>query len=132
MQQPLTESRMEKAFFDADPEFDGLFYTGVKTTGIFCKPSCRARKPLRKNIAFFPTVAAAMDSGFRACKKCRPLESKQTPDWFKRLRAEIDAQPQARIRDCELTRFGVDPATDRKSTRLNSSHTDISRMPSSA
>lgn len=58
---------MERAFHDRDASFDGLFFTGVKTTGIFCRPSCPARKPLPENCEYFATVKDAMFAGYRAC-----------------------------------------------------------------
>ncbi|MGD9627685.1 MAG: bifunctional DNA-binding transcriptional regulator/O6-methylguanine-DNA methyltransferase Ada [Pyrinomonadaceae bacterium] len=59
-----------------DSRFDGTFYLGVKTTGIYCRPSCRARKPKRKNVAFFPTIEAAEAYGLRACLRCKPRSVK--------------------------------------------------------
>ena len=55
-----------------DKSYDGKFYTAVKTTGIFCFPSCRARKPLQKNVIFYDTKNEAIENGFRACKICKP------------------------------------------------------------
>ncbi len=52
--------------------YDGIFYLAVKTTGIYCKPSCRARTPLKKNVLFYDTKTAAEKAGFRPCKLCRP------------------------------------------------------------
>jgi AraC family transcriptional regulator of adaptative response / methylphosphotriester-DNA alkyltransferase methyltransferase len=52
--------------------YDGIYYTGVKTTRIVCRPSCRARTPKRENITLYPSVAAAVRDGFRPCKRCRP------------------------------------------------------------
>ena len=62
----------ERAFYASDPAFDGLFVGAVRTTGIFCRPSCRARKPLRKNVTFLPGAAAARAAGYRACLRCQP------------------------------------------------------------
>jgi AraC family transcriptional regulator of adaptative response/methylated-DNA-[protein]-cysteine methyltransferase len=56
--------------------FDGVFYFGVKTTGIFCRPSCSSRQPKRENVAFFDDTKAARSAGFRACLRCKPLEAK--------------------------------------------------------
>ena len=64
---------MERAFFESDASYDGLFVTGVRTTGIFCRPSCRARKPLIQNIEFFGTVREALFAGYRPCLRCWPL-----------------------------------------------------------
>jgi len=66
------QATMYSRFAASDPAWDGRFFTGVLTTGIYCLPSCRARKPKRENVRFFPTVEAARESGFRACLKCHP------------------------------------------------------------
>src|SRR5687768_1618018 len=55
-----------------NPEFDGLFYFGVQTTGVFCRPSCSSRSPKRQNVTFFATPAEATRAGFRACLRCKP------------------------------------------------------------
>lgn len=60
------------AFIQRDSRFDGTFFVGVKTTGIYCRPVCTARKPFRKNIMFFHTASAAEESSFRPCKRCHP------------------------------------------------------------
>jgi AraC family transcriptional regulator, regulatory protein of adaptative response / methylphosphotriester-DNA alkyltransferase methyltransferase len=72
--------RMDKQTFEAvyqaianhDTKYDGKYYTGVKTTGIFCRPSCRSRTPKRENIKLYTSKEAAAEAGFRACKRCRP------------------------------------------------------------
>lgn len=63
---------MFSRFMESDASSNGLFWTGVVTTGIYCLPSCNARKPLRKNIRFFPSIKSAMAANLRACKQCRP------------------------------------------------------------
>jgi AraC family transcriptional regulator of adaptative response / DNA-3-methyladenine glycosylase II len=68
----MTESKMYGRFLAGDPAFDGRFFTGVRTTGIYCLPSCKARKPKFKNVRFFPTCEAARVEGFRPCRKCHP------------------------------------------------------------
>ena len=67
-----SRAEMERAFFASDAGYDGIFVTGVRTTGIFCRPSCRARKPLRKNVTFLPDPAAARAAGYRPCLRCQP------------------------------------------------------------
>jgi O-6-methylguanine DNA methyltransferase len=62
----------ERAFFAADPAWDGRFVAAVRTTGIFCRPSCRARKPLPANVTFLPDAATARAAGYRACLRCHP------------------------------------------------------------
>jgi AraC family transcriptional regulator of adaptative response/methylated-DNA-[protein]-cysteine methyltransferase len=61
-----------RAVIERDGSFDGRFYTGVLTTGIYCKPSCTSRPPLRKNVRFVETREAAEAAGLRACKRCKP------------------------------------------------------------
>ena len=65
----------ERAFYAADPAFDGRFVAAVRTTGIFCRPSCRVRKPLRKNVTFLSGPAEARAAGYRACLRCQPEAS---------------------------------------------------------
>jgi AraC family transcriptional regulator of adaptative response / DNA-3-methyladenine glycosylase II len=64
-----------------DPRFDGHLFTGVKTTGIYCRPICPARTPLSKNVVFFPTAAAAQAAGFRPCLRCRPETAPDLGAW---------------------------------------------------
>ena len=63
---------MWKATLDCDKQFDGEFFYAVKTVGVYCKPSCKSRAPLRKNVLFFESATAAQRAGFRPCKRCRP------------------------------------------------------------
>ena len=63
-----------KAFMASDPGAEGIFLVGVRTTRIFCRPTCTARKPLPRNVAFFATSAEAIAAGYRACKRCRPTD----------------------------------------------------------
>jgi AraC family transcriptional regulator of adaptative response / DNA-3-methyladenine glycosylase II len=64
-----------------DARFDGRFFTGVTSTGIYCRPICPARTPARRNVRFFSAAAAAEGAGFRPCKRCRPEASPGSPDW---------------------------------------------------
>lgn len=68
----LSFSEKYRAFARSDIRYDGVFYTAVRTTGIFCLPSCRARKPKAEHVRFFTTAAAARRAGFRPCRRCRP------------------------------------------------------------
>jgi len=65
-------TEMERAFYAADPSWDGRFVAAVRTTGIFCRPSCRVRKPLPKNVEYLPDAATARATGYRACLRCQP------------------------------------------------------------
>ncbi|GBG57339.1 AraC family transcriptional regulator [Sporomusaceae bacterium FL31] len=69
-----------QAVVTCDKSYDGLFLYGVTTTGIFCRPSCRAKTPIRKNVIFFTSAEAALHAGFRPCKKCRPDMASFEPD----------------------------------------------------
>ena len=69
---PLDQQTMMRAMMEGDASYDGAFYTGVRTTGIYCRPSCPSRKPRPENVVFFPLPEVAEVAGFRACKRCRP------------------------------------------------------------
>src|SRR5438552_10338193 len=70
-----------RALAARDARFDGRFFVGVRTTGIYCRPICPARTPKRENVAFFACAAAAEDAGFRPCLRCRPETAPGTPAW---------------------------------------------------
>ena len=74
-QTTITDDDAWRAVLARDARFDGQFVTAVRSTGIFCRPSCSARHPLRKNVQFFATPADAEGAGFRACLRCKPKES---------------------------------------------------------
>ncbi len=98
-----------------DSQFDGVFFTAVKTTGIFCRPSCSARKPKQENIEFFAQARDALFAGYRACKRCKPLEKPDaTPDWMNGLIADVAADPQRRWRDQDLRERSIEPARARR------------------
>ncbi len=105
---------MEQAYLRRDATYNGLFFLGVRTTGIFCRPTCPARKPLPKNVEYFPTAQAALVAGYRPCKRCRPLESDDQPTWAADLLAEVERDPAPRITDGDLRIRGIDPATVRR------------------
>lgn len=71
----MDENACWEAVLARDARYDGVFYTAVKTTGVYCRPSCPGRHPLRKNVTFFETPDAAEQAGFRPCKRCRPRET---------------------------------------------------------
>jgi AraC family transcriptional regulator of adaptative response/methylated-DNA-[protein]-cysteine methyltransferase len=110
-----TEDEMYQALVDRDPEFDGVFWVCVRTTGIFCRPMCWAKKPKRENVEFAVSIQAALQSGYRPCLKCRPLEqADSSPDWFNGLMAHVDRDPLIRINDARLRHWSLDPATVRR------------------
>ncbi len=82
---------MHAAWLRRDASYDGVFCIGVRTTGIFCRPSCPARRPRPENVEYFAAPAEALRAGFRACKRCRPLEADgRPPAWVQRLLTELD------------------------------------------
>ena len=70
-----------RAVKSRDRRFDGVFYTAVRTTGIYCRPSCPARTPAFANVSFHRSAAAAQAAGYRACKRCLPDATPGSPDW---------------------------------------------------
>ncbi|MBI2808296.1 MAG: methylated-DNA--[protein]-cysteine S-methyltransferase [Planctomycetes bacterium] len=105
---------MERAYLERDAAYNGLFFLGVRTTGIFCRPTCPARKPLPTNVEYFASTQAAERAGYRPCKRCRPLEVDDQPAWVADLLAELDRDPATRITDGDLKAKGIDPATVRR------------------
>ena len=107
-------AELRRAFDEKDASYDGVFFVAVRTTGIFCKPSCSAR-PLAKNVEFYATAGEALFAGYRPCKRCRPLDAGGAhPKWAEGLLTEIAADPAARIGDGDLRRRGLAPATVRR------------------
>jgi AraC family transcriptional regulator of adaptative response / DNA-3-methyladenine glycosylase II len=94
-----------RAVESKDARFDGWFFTAVKTTGIYCRPSCPARTPYPRNVEFFPTAAAAQRAGYRACKRCRPDASPGSPEWDPR--GDVVARAMRLIGDGVVDREGV-------------------------
>src|SRR5690349_2832480 len=109
------KDEMESAFQRRDSAYDGIFWLGVRTTGIFCRPSCPARKPLGRNVEYFATVREAIFAGFRPCKRCRPLEAGDAlPPWAQTLIDRLEAEPETRINAGTLRRMGIEPARARR------------------
>lgn len=109
---PLAE--MQRAHRTRDAAYNGIFYLGIRTTGIFCRPTCPARPALPKNIQYFASSREALFAGYRPCKRCKPMALSEQPEWAVRLLAEIEAEPEKRITEYGLKRRGVDPATVRR------------------
>lgn len=107
--------QMYQALLRRDAAYDGLFIAAVKTTGIFCRPTCTARKPLAGNVEYFATAAEALLAGYRPCRRCRPLDNgHQAPEWVAGLLRRVDRAPTARIRDDDLRAMSIDPARARR------------------
>ncbi len=106
---------MERAVFARDASYDGLFVLAVRTTGIFCRPSCPARKPRPDNIEYYPTARDAIGAGYRPCRRCRPMDAGgAAPDWVTELLDRVEADPAARVTDRDIRALRIDPARVRR------------------
>ncbi len=101
---------MYEALVNKDTSFEGIFFAAIKTTGIFCRPSCTARKPKPENVEYYTTASEAIRHGYRPCKVCHPMELKDaTPDWLDGLLKEIATDPSIRLRNEDLRARGLQP-----------------------
>lgn len=106
---------MYQASLEKNPDFEGVFWMGVKTTGIFCRPICRARKPKPENVEFFSNTKDAILKGYRPCKVCKPLENPdETPEYIQQILEELRQDPSTKFKDYDLLKRGVEPATMRR------------------
>ncbi len=111
----MADTEKYKALVEKNAEYDGAFFAAVKTTGIFCRTTCTARKPKQENVCFYDMVNEAMAAGYRPCKICRPLESaNHMPEDIAALLNEAEENPQFRITEWELRTRGLDPNTLRR------------------
>ncbi|MGW0187807.1 bifunctional transcriptional activator/DNA repair enzyme AdaA [Streptomyces sp. NPDC003362] len=101
----MDEDSRYEAVRSRDARFDGAFFFAVETTGIYCRPSCPAVTPKRRNVRFFATAAAAQGSGFRACRRCRPDAVPGSADW--NVRADVVGRAMRLIGDGVVDREGV-------------------------
>ncbi|MCA2206104.1 AlkA N-terminal domain-containing protein [Nocardia rosealba] len=101
----LDFERCYRAVSTRDSRFDGQFFTAVRTTGIYCRPSCPAITPKRTNVSFLPTAAAAQQAGYRACRRCLPDAAPGSPLW--NVRADLAARAMRLIGDGVIERGGV-------------------------
>ena len=100
---------MQRAYERKDPSYDGVFFLAVRTTGIFCRPSCPARKPLARNVDYFSSARDALFAGYRPCKRCRPMETDgRPPEWVAKAMGMVQ-ESEERIKDSALRRSGIDP-----------------------
>ena len=111
-----------RAVESRDPRFDGVFYTAVRTTGIYCRPSCPARTPKPANVTFHRTAAAAQAAGYRACKRCLPGAAPGSPEWD--LAADVAGRAMRLIADGVVERAGVEGLA----ARLGYSPRHLSRL----
>lgn len=109
--QKLSDERMYELVQARDTSAIGLFYLGVKTTGVFCRPGCPARTPNFENCEFFKTPAGAMQAGYRSCLRCKPLIGVGVPEWAEKLAEILERDPPRLVTAAEIRALGVHPAT---------------------
>lgn len=101
----LDDEARYRAVRSRDARFDGVFYIGVTSTGIYCRPSCPAVTPKRENVRFYRSAAEAQSAGFRACRRCRPDVAPGSPEW--NVRADLAGRAMRLIADGTVERDGV-------------------------
>ena len=101
----LDHERCYRAVLSRDSRFDGWFVGAVRTTGIYCRPSCPAVTPKSTNMTFYPTAASAQQNGYRACKRCRPDASPGSPEW--NVRGDVVARAMRLVADGVVDREGI-------------------------
>ena len=111
--------KKDDIFYEAlvakDPSFEGTFFAGIKTTGIFCRPTCTARKPKRENVEFFASARDAILKGYRACKVCHPMEKAgSTPEYVDRVLRLLDEDPSLKLKDYDLLKLEIEPSKIRR------------------
>lgn len=115
LRERATIRRLYRALVERDPAFEGVFYVGVRTTGVFCRPTCPARKPLLENCEFFSNAKDALHASYRPCKRCRPLSHpNDMPPVVRTLIESVEAEPERRWRDRDFRAIGVDESTARR------------------
>lgn len=117
------------ALIARDASYEGRAYVGVKTTGIFCRLTCPARKPKPENCTFYDSAAASLEAGYRACKRCKPLHHGMEPQVTELVNA-LNADPAKRWSEADLIAHGHDPSTVRRAFKrqLGVTFLELSRL----
>ncbi|MBS0649400.1 MAG: bifunctional transcriptional activator/DNA repair protein Ada [Verrucomicrobia bacterium] len=102
-----------RAFLEKNKAYEGIFFVGIKTTGIFCRPSCSARKAKMENCEFFETAGEALSASFRPCQRCKPL-SPHACEVVQRLVDAVEQDPEKQWKEIDFKKFSVDPSTVRR------------------
>lgn len=106
---------MHNAVTKRDPAYDGVFIVAIKTTGIFCRPTCPSKESKKQNREFFNSTKDAILAGYRACKRCKPLEKiGETPTYIKKIMQELQDDPSLKLKDWHLRERNIEPATIRR------------------
>lgn len=112
---PVQCANWYQALLDRASEYTGVFFVGVKTTGVFCISVCRARKPKRENVEFYSDMKSALDAGFRPCKVCRPTENAcSAPDFIEQAVTLVRNNLKSRISDTQLRERNISPERVRR------------------
>ena len=143
MKNQLSFKQKYQIILNKDSSYEGILFTAVKTTGIFCRPSCTARKPKIENVLFYDSVNQALENGFRPCKVCKPTQQEQeTPDYIHKILKELSEDPLLKITDNDLKGRNIEPNKIRRwfkrnyqmtfqsyqrKSRINRAHTKISK-----
>src|SRR4051812_4203071 len=126
--EPLQADACYLALKARDARFDGRFFTGVTSTGIYCRPVCRVRTPKRENCRFFPHAALAESAGFRPCLRCRPELAPQSVAWSIQDASSILAHQAARLMDEPDAWRGESPSVEMLARRLGVSDRHLRRI----
>jgi AraC family transcriptional regulator, regulatory protein of adaptative response / methylated-DNA-[protein]-cysteine methyltransferase len=123
------EDTLYDALIARSSDYEGLAYVCVRTTGVFCRLTCPARKPKRENTLFYDSIATCMQSGFRPCRRCKPLEQVGKEPIVDELLEALDCAPATRWTEDGLIRKGYDPSTVRRAFKrsLGMTFLDIAR-----
>lgn len=111
------EHKMEyyQALLDKKSEYEGIFYVGVKTTGVFCRPTCPARKPKYENCEFYETAQEALLASFRPCQRCRPLSHpNHVSPVVQKLVEAVETHPEKRWKEQDFDELDIDASTARR------------------
>jgi AraC family transcriptional regulator of adaptative response/methylated-DNA-[protein]-cysteine methyltransferase len=113
-------AEMYEAAVHRDASYEGVFITAVRTTGIFCRPTCPAKKPRFENVEFYGSARDALLAGYRPCMRCRPMEQNgEIPEWLATLLDEVERDPTKRWHDADLRARSVDPSRVRRWFKAN-------------
>lgn len=108
------------SFIGNELKYDGIYWVGVKTTGIFCRPICTAKRPKPENVVIFSSIKEALQKGFRACKICKPLSDTNNENKdINLLISKLNESPERKFKDYDLRKMGYEPATLRRWFKKN-------------
>src|SRR5438445_1611123 len=112
----MLSEKNKKEYYQAlvakDPEYEGVFFVGVTTTGVFCRPTCPARKPKFENCEFFETAEQALLASFRPCQRCQPLSHpNQVSTLVQKLVKAVEENPEKRWKDRDFQELSIDAST---------------------